>query len=534
MNAFKPRPSDNLAEPPTPIDVSSTGRKAARIPVAAQAPQNLARIVIKNRFTTRSLRTILIFAGEPYVFDQGRYTKVDPDHVKAIISRFIDQHVQLVEGKDVVAQTSWHTKETFIALRDQVMLLAEARPPQWIGKGDPPWGDARVLTVRNGILNPRTRELFESDPRWFDLGGIPVTYDPEATCPRWQAFLNDLWPDDPESKDCLAEFMGATLMDESQLHKILGLYGVPRGGKGTVLRVMAAILGPGGSATIGLSQLCTQFGIQSIIGRRAVFIPDLEVVRKADLQTGVERLRSYSGGDSPAVPRKFLSDFEGPVRVQFWLAFNSLPELGDNDGSGALASRLQLIVFRRSFAGREDPDLEPALLQELPGILLFALDGWRRLNARGRFKTPESAQGLVELNTKLNTALSEFRDDCCVLHPLAVSEKKDIYPAYLEWAKSKGRTPLSEWKFWNRLWSMPDISEFRTFDDGEKTHVENGVRFWPSRKVRGLHIRGIKRRRLDGNKIVEITCQRCGLPLVDGGIICSHCGGSTEDESDAN
>ena len=100
--------------------------------------------------------------------------------------------------------------------------------------------------------------------------------------------------------------------------------------------------------------------------------------------------------------------------------------------------------------------------------MLFALEGWRRLNARGRFKTPESAQGLVELNSKLNTALSEFRDDRCVLHPLAVSEKKDIYPAYVEWSKSKDRKPLSEPKFWNRLRSIPDISEFRTFDDGEK------------------------------------------------------------------
>ena len=534
QNVFDPQPSDKPIESTKPVDVSTTGRKVPRISVAARAPQNLARLVIQHRFTHGGLRTILVFAGEPYVFEQGRYTKVDPDQVKAIISRFIDQHVQLMDGKDVAAPTSWHTRETFIALREQVMLPPDAHPPCWVGKGEPAWRDARVLTVGNGILNPRTGESFKSDPRWFDLGGTQVVYEPEANCPRWLAFLDDLWTDDPESKDCLAEFMGATLMDESRLQKILGLYGVTRGGKGTICRIMAALLGPGGSTTLSLSQLCTNFGIQSIIGRRAVFIPDLEVGRKADLQTGVERLKSYSGGDSLSVPRKFLSDFEGPIRAQWWLAFNSLPELSDNDGSGALASRFQLILFTKSFAGREDPDLEPALLRELPGILLFALEGWRRLNARGRFKTPESAQGLVELNTKLNTALSEFRDDCCVLHPLAVSEKKDIYPAYVQWAKSKDRKPLSEPKFWNRLRSIPDISEFRTFDDGEKTRVENGVRFWPSRKVRGLHIRGIKRRRLDGNTIVDVTCQKCGLPLVDGDGRCSHCGGYTGEENDAN
>ena len=309
QNVFDPRQSDRPIESPRPIDIPPAGKKVARIPVAARAPQNLARLVIKHRFTRYSLRTILVFAGEPYVFEHGRYLRVDPDQVKAIISRLIDQHLQLLDGKDVVAPTSWHTRETFIALREQVMLPPDAHPPCWVGKGEPPWRDARVLTVGNGILNPRTGELFKSDPRWFDLGGTPVIYEPQATCPRWQAFLNDLWPDDPESKDCLAEFMGATIMDESRLQKIFGLYGVSRGGKGTACRVAAALVGPGGSATLSLSQLCTQFGIQSIIGRRAVFIPDLEVGRKADLQTGVERLKSYSGGDSLAVPRKYLIGF---------------------------------------------------------------------------------------------------------------------------------------------------------------------------------------------------------------------------------
>jgi hypothetical protein len=228
-NEFYPLPSEKPLEPLKPVDVSTASRKVAKISVAARAPQNLARLVIQHRFTLGGLRTILVFAGELYVFALGRYTKVDPDQVKAIISRFIDQHVQLMDGKELVAPTSWHTRETFIALREQVMLPPDAHPPCWVGKGEPPWRDARVLTVGNGILNPRTGELFKSDPRWFDLGGTPVSYHPDATCPRWRGFLDDLWHDDPDSKDCLAEFMGATLMDESRLRKIFGLYGASRG-----------------------------------------------------------------------------------------------------------------------------------------------------------------------------------------------------------------------------------------------------------------------------------------------------------------
>jgi phage/plasmid-associated DNA primase len=36
------------------------------------------------------------------------------------------------------------------------------------------------------------------------------------------------------------------------------------------------------------------------------------------------------------------------------------------------------------------------LLAELPGILLWAIEGWRRLNGRGHFVVPRSSRELVD------------------------------------------------------------------------------------------------------------------------------------------
>ena len=40
----------------------------------------------------------------------------------------------------------------------------------------------------------------------------------------------------------------------------------------------------------------------------------------------------------------------------------------------------------KSFVGHEDIRLTNRLLEELPGILNWALEGWKRLHERGRFE----------------------------------------------------------------------------------------------------------------------------------------------------
>ena len=53
------------------------------------------------------------------------------------------------------------------------------------------------------------------------------------------------------------------------------------------------------------------------------------------------------------------------------------------------------IGHTQSFFGREDPGLMDKLLRELPGILLWAVQGWQRLRERGRFVQPASGRQFV-------------------------------------------------------------------------------------------------------------------------------------------
>ena len=69
------------------------------------------------------------------------------------------------------------------------------------------------------------------------------------------------------------------------------------------------------------------------------------------------------------------------------LVSNELPKFPDQ--SGAMATRPLVFRFTESFLGREDKALDAKLEAELPGILLWAIEGWKRLRKRGHFLQPK-------------------------------------------------------------------------------------------------------------------------------------------------
>jgi len=102
----------------------------------------------------------------------------------------------------------------------------------------------------------------------------------------------------------------------------------------------------------------------------------------------VERLLCISGEDALTIERKFLEAVTLKLPTRFMFLANELPRV--DDASAALSSRFLVVQLENSFYGREDRQLTVRLLRELPGILRWALEGWRRLQARGCFAQPAS------------------------------------------------------------------------------------------------------------------------------------------------
>jgi putative DNA primase/helicase len=375
--------------------------------------------------------------GEFMRFHAGAYHALDDATVRAGLYRYLDSVPLLADGKprrparaivDGVAD----------ALAAVVHVASSVEPPAWLCDESQP-DPRRLLAFPNGLLSLATGELLPSDPRFFTRNAVTYAFDPNASPPRgWLAFLDSLWGDDPESIATLQEVFGYLLTSDTQQQKLFLLIGPKRSGKGTIARVLRALLGECNVTGPTLSSLGTNFGLWPLIGRSLAIVSDARLGARADQAVIAERLLAISGEDAMTIDRKYLAPWTGRLGVRWLILTNETPRLAD--ASGALASRFVVMQLRRSFYGTEDTELTDRLLQELPSILLWALDGLERLWTRGRFVQPESAADAIRELEELGSPVRAFVDAECIVGPDQFVVTEDLFRRWCEWCVMNGRT----------------------------------------------------------------------------------------------
>jgi putative DNA primase/helicase len=218
---------------------------------------------------------------------------------------------------------------------------------------------------------------------------------------------------------------------------MLMLIGPRRSGKGTIARVLTRLLGIDNVCGPTLSGLATNFGLWPLLNKRLAIISDARLSGRTDQAVVTERLLSISGEDAITVDRKNLTPLTLRLPTRFMVCTNELPRLADS--SGALASRFLILRMTQSFYGQEDIGLTDRLLRELPGILNWAIEGWRRLNDRGHFSQPATGQAVIDELQDLASPVGAFIRQWCVLDPRACIGVEDLYSAWCAWCREQGR-----------------------------------------------------------------------------------------------
>jgi len=323
------------------------------------------------------------------------------------------------------------------ALKAVCTLSNDIAPPAWIEEAVnlPPAGD--LLPVANGALDLRNLSLLPPDPNLFALTASPVSYEPGAGEPvEFLKFLRSVWPDDPEATSTLQEWFGYCLTADTRQQKILLIIGPPRSGKGTLQRVLTALLGQGNVASPMLGSFANNFGLQPLIGKSVAIVSDARLGGRSDQHAIVERLLSISGEDSLTIDRKYRPAWTGKLSTRLILMSNEMPRL--SDASNAITNRYIVLPMRKTFLGCEDHGLLDRLMRELPAILEWSLAGLARLRERGRFMQPRSGQAMIDELMELASPVQAFVNEWCELGPEREVAKADIFRSYSTWAAANG------------------------------------------------------------------------------------------------
>lgn len=351
--------------------------------------------------------------------------------------------------------------------------LEQARPPMWLDGAVGP-DPKEVVSLKNGLFHIPSQTLLPHTAGFFTLNTLPFEWDPMADAPTWRKFLDDVWGEDQESIDTLQEMLGYLIAADTSMQKIFMLIGPKRSGKGTIGRVINALLGAENITGPTLSSLTQQFGLQPLIGKLVAMVADARAPGK-DHQLIVERLLMMSGEDLITVDRKNLDAWVGNLTARVVIMTNEALQLGD--ASGALVGRLVVLAMKNSFYGREDRTLTSKLLAELPGIFNWALEGRARLYARGHFVQPAAGVEMVEEMQDLNSPMSEFLERCCERSPDAHEDQSLVYEAWRRWCLKNERRPGTKALFSKQLYAAaPWVSLLRPRVDGEQVRAYAGVR----------------------------------------------------------
>jgi putative DNA primase/helicase len=325
------------------------------------------------------------------------------------------------------------------ALTGPTLLPASTEPPAWLG-GEAPFPPREVLAAANGLLHLPTLEPLPPTPAFFSPNVLGYAFDPDAPAPgAWLDFLRQLWPNDPESVETLQEWFGYCLSADTSQQKMILLVGPRRSGKGTLARVLKGLVGENNVAGPTVSSLTASFGLWPLLGKTVAIVSDARLSGRSDATVLTERLLSISGEDTLTVDRKHLPPVHAKLPTRFLILTNELPRV--QDPSGALAGRMLTLRLTESFYGREDPGLTGRLLAELPGILLWAVEGWRRLRDRGHFRQPESGRELLDHLEDLGSPIGAFIREWCVVGPDRQVAKADLYQRWSEWCAAERREP---------------------------------------------------------------------------------------------
>ena len=304
-----------------------------------------------------------------------------------------------------------------------------------------PW----LFNVMNGTLDLHNGEFRSHDPADMLTRQGSVVYDPDARCERWESFVQEIFPNDPDTLDFMQRWLGYSLAGDLSEEKMVMLHGEStRNGKSTLCECISAVMGDYATSinpdSLGEQRRSDGTGpsedIARLNGIRFAVMPE----PKNTLRLDAGRIKQLTGGDT--VNARFLGEnsFTFKSVAHITANANSLPDV--NDMTVFWSGRVLVVPFTRHFEEWEqDPHLKAKMSTEeaKSGILNWMLEGLRKYQ-RDRLKTSAAMQSALDEYRYESDKLSRFIGDC-----LPVSEDpglkirtEDVYANYQAWCRENG------------------------------------------------------------------------------------------------
>ncbi|MBT9318039.1 DNA primase family protein, partial [Leptothoe spongobia] len=297
---------------------------------------------------------------------------------------------------------------------------------------------------------------------------LPYEYLPGVTCDPILEWLRWAANEDETVVQLIRACLKAMVMGRPDFQRYLEVIGGGGTGKGTLIRLIQALLGRSNTVSTSLSRIASsRFETSRFMGKRLVFIPD------ADYNpTAVDVLKQLTGEDYIPWERKGENaDYTDGFSLEGWVMVATNKEVIASDHTNALFRRRIPIYFNRIVPDGQrrsliefapDGSLRGEFAKHLPGLFNWVLEMPHEL-MEAYIRNPRQYVGAMaefQATSLLKTdSLAQWVNDRVVVDEKSwtkIGDKSNpkancLYANYVDYCESANVKPLSLSKFSSAL-----------------------------------------------------------------------------------
>lgn len=300
---------------------------------------------------------------------------------------------------------------------------------------------------------------------------MPVEYDPAATCPQFDKFLERIQPN-PEIREFLRRWFGYTLTGLTGEQKLVFAHGAGRNGKSTLVDTIAEMMADY-AITVGIESFT---GSEQRKGSDAtpdlVRLPGARMVRSSEPESGQKfkeaLIKALTGGEPIPIRRMHQEFFEVTPEFKLTIQGNHKPDIrGGDDG---IWRRVLLVPFEQQIPAEEvDRELPAKLRAERSGIFNWLIGGLLAYLEDG-LAIPKVIEDATAVYREESDPLRVFLLEHCEITGAEEDfvKSRDLIDAFRLWLEDRGE----------EAWTKRHTSnQIRARSGGMLKHPETGAIF---------------------------------------------------------
>lgn len=272
---------------------------------------------------------------------------------------------------------------------------------------------------------------------------LPYPYDPQAECPRFLQFMDEVLPDQGVHKP-IFEYIASCLVPWLHEEKVMAFLGGGSNGKSKLINTIEKLFGENGVSHENIEDLT-----HDEVHRANIEGKLINVSTENEGRIKSATFKTLASREPISCKRLYSQPYTMKQYARLLFAFNDMPKI---KGGHANMRRWLLVKFDvRISEEQADPELEEKLARELSGIMNLVLDVLPELLERKKFSKSEAMEQAVRDLEIRNDSVLQFLEDRCETNTTILTKGSSLFDAFCEYCKQNKYNELTNREFYRRL-----------------------------------------------------------------------------------